>query len=248
MKKLLAVYISVFCLAYIIIWVRPEPLAQVANHSGFSLWRFIPLIALNILLITLYTPKWHIWANKAWNIKPYIIFGVIISPLLIVLDFINARHVLIGGTFMSLGLMYAFTILAAYKHGGKTLQSLLIGVLWAFCFMYSWEIMYQIVIYIKSDCSIPGLMGALSPSIGMAAMFLPVIWLYKPEPKEALVVIVWFFILATAAWLLSGANTLIYYDKVWIAEPLDPIGYTLTRVSKVLAGLAILGFDFRRVV
>ena len=240
-KKLLAIYIALFSVAYAVVWVRPDPLEQVANHNGFILWQFVPLAILMVLMLSLYFQVWR----KNINLKHFIIFGMAITPLLVVLDLINASHVIIGGTFMSLGLMYAMTILAAYKMGEKSASALLFGALWAFCFMYSWEIMYQVVVYIKSDCSIPGLAGALAPSFSMAIMFLPLVWLYSASTNKLLPIIALLFIAVTSAWLLSGANTLIYYDKGWIAEPLNEVGYSLTRISKILAGLLIVGIDFR---
>lgn len=246
-KKLLAWYITLFSLAYVFVWVRPEPLAQVANHNGFNLWRFVPLFILGILVVSFYLPKIKIWGKNPPKLKPFIIFGIVITPLLVVLDFINARHVLIGGTFMSLGLMYAMGILAAYKYGGRIVQSLLLGILWAFCFMYSWETMYQIVIYYKSNYPSSTLVDALIPSVYMAVMFLPLLVRYKAKPNKRMTIIAICFVVVITAWILSGANTLIYYRDGWVAESLDKLGYSLTRLSKAIAGLFILGIDFRRI-
>jgi hypothetical protein len=136
-------------------------------------------------------------------------------------------------------------ILGAYVHGKDNLQSLLLGIIWSFCFMYIWEILYQLVIWFKSGCAIPGELAALLPSLALSLPFMWLLLIHKIKINKYFFIIIALFIFVVMAWILSGANTLIYYSNGWVAEPLDRIGYMLTRLSKVVAGLLIIGISFK---
>jgi hypothetical protein len=244
MKRNLLIGLITFSIIYIIFPIRPEPIAQINQRAIFPIFGYIPILAIVLFALSCYFHKNPLWGLGIWRQK-YLILALFLSiPLLIVLDIINAKYVLIGGTFLSLGLMFIMAILGAYVHGKDNLQSLLVGIMWSFCFMYIWEILYQLVIWFKSSCAIPGELAALLPSLALSLPFMWLLLIHKIKINKYLIIIASLFILVIIIWLLSGANTLIYYNNGWIVEPLDRIGYMLTRLSKVIAGLLIVGISF----
>jgi hypothetical protein len=131
-----------------------------------------------------------------------------------------------------------------FKYLGE-FRALLIGGIWAFAFIYSWEIMYQFILYWKSDFNIPAFASVI---INNFIIVLPVIFLfmfYKVQFNQWNISILIFFGLAVTIWGCLGFNTLIYYDGIqWQTEDMVYPSYVFSRISKVILGLSILPAAF----
>ena len=141
------IFIYLWLVVYAFLPARPEPLAQVELSSKgiypylFTVWQFIPLCLVIILLVA-------IVKKKEMQVRSIKYIALAILPITLLLDILAGQTPLVWGTVASGGLMIAIVLLITdkFKHLGE-FKALLIGSIWAFTFAYTWELMYQVILY-----------------------------------------------------------------------------------------------------
>lgn len=236
-------FIIVWLIIYVFFPFRPEPLTQIDFSSTrthqilFKLWSKIPVALMLGLAFSIAYNK----SNKL-NIKYLEWTAVILLPLVFIVDWLAGDSAVTWGTMASGGLMIAIGLLVVrrFEYLGKV-QSLFIAGLWCFGFMYGWEVMYQIVVWFKSNCNIEGELSAILSSVFIALPVVLVGILYKLSLNRWFWIILTTFIFTLILWYITGLNTLVYYDNGWVSEPLVYKSYICTRISKVMLGLLPFG-------
>jgi len=237
------VFVAIWLIAYTFLPFRPEPLAQVELSSKgiapylFTIWQFIPLCFIIILLVTIAKKK-----ELPIKLKWLQYAALIILPLTLMADILAGQVPLVWGTVGSGGLMIAITLLTAkrFMYLGE-FRALLIGGIWAFTFVYGWEVMYQFILLYKSNFNIPAFASVIINNVIIILPFLFLFMFYKIQFNQANISLLIVFGLAVMVWGLTGFNTLIYYDGTsWQPEEMIYPSYVFSRLSKVLLGLCLL--------
>jgi len=239
------IFIYLWLVVYAFLPARPEPLAQVELSSKgiypylFTVWQFIPLCLVIILLVA-------IVKKKEMQVRSIKYIALAILPITLLLDILAGQIPLVWGTVASGGLMIAIVLLITdkFKHLGE-FKALLIGSIWAFTFVYTWELMYQVILYWKCNFSIPAFASVITNNLIIILPFLFLFMFYKISLNQFNISLLIFFGLAVMVWGLLGFNTLIYYDGIqWQAEAMEYPSYVFSRISKVILGLSILPCAF----
>jgi hypothetical protein len=244
-NKTLLLFSAIWAVVMVVKISHYSPLIGNNNANAlFFLWTMAPFLIFGGLAIThAHKPSGLFVFSINWWIKA----AVVVLPILLILDIYNtANNFQSYGTFLSFGWMFVVALIVAKRNqhlGG--MQSLLLGAIIAFGFMFAWEIMYRMMIYWKAGFSSPTWGSDITVSFIMVLPAILVLAIYRPVFSRMTLILSVVFLALVLYWALSGMWTwVIYKNGVWTTENWNFAIYELTRVSKIIMGLAVASLVF----